>query len=77
MLQTFLGNWILLFEDGKLIRMIYSIADPILLYSFEKRIYIPLPDAHARATMFQLNVGTTPCTLTAADYKLLADRTDG
>ncbi|CDS02833.1 hypothetical protein LRAMOSA00236 [Lichtheimia ramosa] len=44
---------------------------------FEKRIYIPLPDAHARATMFQLNVGTTPCTLTAADYKLLADRTEG
>ncbi|KAL1676653.1 AAA-domain-containing protein [Schizophyllum commune] len=44
---------------------------------FEKRIYIPLPGAEARRQMFQLNVGTTPCQLTAADYKLLADKTDG
>jgi vacuolar protein-sorting-associated protein 4 len=44
---------------------------------FEKRIYIPLPDAHARSKMFELNVGTTPCTLTANDYKSLGDRTDG
>ncbi|KAG0178137.1 Vacuolar protein sorting-associated protein 4 [Apophysomyces sp. BC1021] len=44
---------------------------------FEKRIYIPLPDSHARATMFALNVGTTPCTLTQADYKELAKRTEG
>ena len=36
---------------------------------FEKRIYIPLPGAEARRQMFQLNVGTTPCQLTAADYK--------
>ncbi|KAI5822364.1 hypothetical protein K523DRAFT_422079 [Schizophyllum commune Tattone D] len=44
---------------------------------FEKRIYIPLPGAEARRQMFQLNVGTTPCQLTAAHYKLLADKTDG
>ncbi|KAF7732749.1 Vacuolar protein sorting-associated protein 4 [Apophysomyces ossiformis] len=44
---------------------------------FEKRIYIPLPDAHARAAMFALNVGSTPCTLTQADYKELAAMTDG
>ncbi|KAL1685867.1 AAA-domain-containing protein [Schizophyllum commune] len=44
---------------------------------FEKRIYIPLPGVEARRQMFQLNVGTTPCQLTAADYKLLADKTDG
>ncbi|KAL1746770.1 P-loop containing nucleoside triphosphate hydrolase protein [Schizophyllum fasciatum] len=44
---------------------------------FEKRIYIPLPGPEARRQMFQLNVGTTPCQLTAADYRLLADKTDG
>ncbi|KAI8149970.1 skd1 protein [Fennellomyces sp. T-0311] len=44
---------------------------------FEKRIYIPLPDALARATMFQLNVGSTPCHLTPADYKHLAELTEG
>ncbi|KAI9321034.1 hypothetical protein BX666DRAFT_1852511 [Dichotomocladium elegans] len=51
--------------------------DSAIRRRFEKRIYIPLPDAHARATMFQLNVGETPCTLTPADYKHLADLTDG
>ncbi|KAJ2556698.1 Vacuolar protein sorting-associated protein 4 [Coemansia sp. RSA 1933] len=44
---------------------------------FEKRIYIPLPDPAARARMFQLHIGNTPCTLTQRDYRLLADRTDG
>ncbi|KAJ2123332.1 Vacuolar protein sorting-associated protein 4 [Coemansia sp. RSA 2131] len=44
---------------------------------FEKRIYIPLPDAAARARMFQLHIGNTPCTLTQRDYRMLADRTDG
>ncbi|RIB12095.1 P-loop containing nucleoside triphosphate hydrolase protein [Gigaspora rosea] len=28
---------------------------------FEKRIYIPLPDFHARAKLFELNVGATEC----------------
>ncbi|KAI8381327.1 skd1 protein [Radiomyces spectabilis] len=51
--------------------------DAAIRRRFEKRIYIPLPDAAARATMFALNVGSTPCHLTAADYKRLADMTDG
>ena len=46
-------------------------------FSFEKRIYIPLPDTNAMAKMFQLNVGSTPCKLTAKDYKALAERTGG
>lgn len=46
-------------------------------YRFEKRIYIPLPEPDARQTMFKLNVGTTPCTLTQAEYRALADKTDG
>ncbi|KAF9978416.1 Vacuolar protein sorting-associated protein 4, partial [Modicella reniformis] len=44
---------------------------------FEKRIYIPLPDPHARAKMFALNVGKTPCTLTAQDYHYLGQITEG
>ncbi|KAI8984259.1 skd1 protein [Mycotypha africana] len=51
--------------------------DSAIRRRFEKRIYIPLPDAPARATIFSLNVGSTPCTLTHADYKRLADMTEG
>ncbi|ORY96153.1 Vps4 protein [Syncephalastrum racemosum] len=51
--------------------------DSAIRRRFEKRIYIPLPDAHARAAMFALNVGTTPCNLTQADFKQLADMTEG
>jgi vacuolar protein-sorting-associated protein 4 len=51
--------------------------DSAIRRRFEKRIYIPLPDAQARAKMFELNVGTTPCTLTAQDYRSLGEQTDG
>ncbi|KAJ1724694.1 Vacuolar protein sorting-associated protein 4 [Coemansia erecta] len=51
--------------------------DAAIRRRFEKRIFIPLPDPAARARMFQLHIGNTPCTLTQRDYKLLADRTDG
>lgn len=51
--------------------------DPAIKRRFEKRIYIPLPEPQARKRMFELNVGTTPCTLTQADYRSLADQTDG
>ncbi|RKP35206.1 AAA-domain-containing protein [Dimargaris cristalligena] len=44
---------------------------------FEKRIYIPLPEKAARARMFQLHIGDTPCTLGVRDYKALACKTDG
>jgi len=44
---------------------------------FEKRIYIPLPDAPARARMFELNLGNTPATVTKDDKKRLAEMTDG
>lgn len=49
----------------------------LFLHRFERRIYIPLPDANARANLFALNVGNTPCTLSQAEYKQLADLTDG
>ena len=44
---------------------------------FEKRIYIPLPEANARAKMVGLNIGSTPCKMGLRDYKLLAKKTDG
>lgn len=44
---------------------------------FEKRIYIPLPEAEARDRLLRLSVGDTPCQLTAADYRELAAMTDG
>jgi len=44
---------------------------------FEKRIYIPLPGAEARRRMFELNVGSTPCQVSPAEYKQLAAKTEG
>ncbi|EHB08561.1 Vacuolar protein sorting-associated protein 4B [Heterocephalus glaber] len=44
---------------------------------FEKRIYIPLPEAHARAAMFKLHLGTTQNSLTEADFRELGKKTDG
>lgn len=51
--------------------------DPAIRRRFEKRIYIPLPDLHARAKMFELNVGSTPCKITPKEYRLLAEKTVG
>lgn len=51
--------------------------DPAIRRRFEKRIYIPLPDVGARATMFQLNVGATPCKLAPKDYRTLSEKTEG
>ncbi|CAO1620459.1 unnamed protein product [Sympodiomycopsis kandeliae] len=44
---------------------------------FEKRIYIPLPEQEARERLFKLNVGDTPCQLSAAEYRELAKQTEG
>ncbi|ORE07993.1 skd1 protein [Rhizopus microsporus var. microsporus] len=66
--------------DGVLVLAATNIPwqlDSAIRRRFEKRIYIPLPDASARAAIFALNVGSTPCTLTQADYKKLADMTEG
>ncbi|KAJ9086921.1 Vacuolar protein sorting-associated protein 4 [Entomophthora muscae] len=51
--------------------------DSAIRRRFEKRIYIPLPDAHARAKMFELHIGETPCQLSQRDFKYLADQTEG
>ena len=44
---------------------------------FEKRIYIPLPEAPARASMFRINLGDTPNNLTDEDFKELGKRSEG
>jgi len=44
---------------------------------FDKRIYIPLPEAPARATMFKIHLGDTPHALTQQDFDVLAAGTEG
>lgn len=47
--------------------------DQAIRRRFDKRIYIPLPEAHARATMFKIHLGDTPHNLTEADYQVGVD----
>jgi vacuolar protein-sorting-associated protein 4 len=51
--------------------------DPAIRRRFEKRVYIPLPDPAARATMFRIHVGTTPHSLTDADFMRLGRDSEG
>ncbi|OLL22811.1 Vacuolar protein sorting-associated protein 4 [Neolecta irregularis DAH-3] len=51
--------------------------DSAIRRRFERRIYIPLPDIQARARMFDLNVGNTPCQVTTKDFRKLAEMTEG
>ncbi|KAL4401076.1 Vacuolar protein sorting-associated protein 4 [Malassezia pachydermatis] len=51
--------------------------DTAIKRRFEKRVYIPLPELEARRRMFELNIGSTPCTLTPKDIRILAEKTDG
>ena len=44
---------------------------------FEKRIYIPLPEAPARSFMFKLHLGSTPTCLQDSDFVTLGKKTDG
>uniref|UniRef100_A0A8B9L529 vesicle-fusing ATPase n=1 Tax=Astyanax mexicanus TaxID=7994 RepID=A0A8B9L529_ASTMX len=51
--------------------------DSAIRRRFEKRIYIPLPEEHARSFMFKLNLGTTPSSLTDEDFHTLGKKTEG
>ena len=42
-----------------------------------QRIYIPLPEPHARASMFKIHLGSTPHALKEGDFQLLGGNTDG
>lgn len=67
-------------QDGVLVLGATNIPwqlDAAVRRRFERRIFIPLPDAAARARMFELNVGDTPCGLTAADFRELGNMCEG
>lgn len=53
------------------------VLDAAIRRRFEKRIYIALPEEHARLTMFKLHLGNTFHVLTEDDMKDLARRTEG
>lgn len=85
-LQISRGPWTQLSGDGKFcpsvkgsssgvfVLWLSSIIDSI---RFEKRIYIPLPEEHARGFMFKLHLGSTPNSLTESDFVTLGKKTDG
>ncbi|CAF1542347.1 unnamed protein product, partial [Didymodactylos carnosus] len=44
---------------------------------FEKRIYIPLPDASARLSMFKMRIGrNTPHTIKENEWKILSEKSE-
>lgn len=51
--------------------------DAAIRRRFEKRIYIPLPEAGARKSMFKLHLGQTPNSLREEDYQELALKSEG
>ncbi|XP_047230815.1 vacuolar protein sorting-associated protein 4B-like [Girardinichthys multiradiatus] len=51
--------------------------DSAIRRRFEKRIYIPLPEDHARSFMFKLHLGSTPSELVEEDFVILGKKTQG
>ncbi|KAJ6083418.1 hypothetical protein N7467_007553 [Penicillium canescens] len=51
--------------------------DAAIRRRFQRRVHISLPDVNARMKMFMLAVGSTPCQMTQADYRQLADMSEG
>jgi len=51
--------------------------DPAMRRRFEKRVYIALPEDHARSIMFKLNLGNTPNNLTDEDFAELGRVAEG
>lgn len=53
------------------------VLDSAIRRRFEKRIYIPLPEAPARTSMFRLNLGDTAHSLSEEDFRTLGRKTEG
>lgn len=51
--------------------------DAAIRRRFEKRVYIPLPEADSRTYMVKLHLGDTPNNLTDADFEKIGDITEG
>lgn len=67
-------------QDGVLVLGATNIPwslDSAIRRRFEKRIYIPLPEAPARSLMFKLHLGSTPNSLTDEDFKQLGLKAEG
>lgn len=66
--------------DGVLVLAATNIPwalDSAIRRRFEKRIYIPLPEAPARTRMFQIHLGNTPHSLNSEQFKQLGEMTEG
>jgi len=50
--------------------------DSAIRRRFEKRIYIPLPEAQARANMFKIHLGNTPHKVISEQFKQLGEMTE-
>lgn len=51
--------------------------DAAIRRRFQRRVHISLPDFPARVKMFELAVGTTPCSLKPEDYRELGRLSEG
>ncbi len=51
--------------------------DDAMLRRLERKIYIPLPDAKARARMFEINLGSTPHKMRHEHFRELGKKTEG
>ena len=51
--------------------------DAAIRRRFEKRVYIPLPEAEARTYMVKLHLGDTPNDLSEEDFERLGNMTEG
>lgn len=51
--------------------------DAAIRRRFEKRVYIPLPDAKARSRMVKLHLGDTPNNLSDDDFDTVGEVTEG
>lgn len=51
--------------------------DDALLRRMERRVYIPLPEEHARTAMFKIHLGNTPHSLIDQDFEALGKSTEG
>jgi vacuolar protein-sorting-associated protein 4 len=66
--------------DGVLVLAATNIPwalDAAIRRRFEKRIYIPLPEAPARGNMFKIHLGNTPHKLTPEQFQQLGQMTEG
>eukprot|EP00919_Chromeraceae_sp_WS-2016_P050754 GHVR01120334.1.p1 GENE.GHVR01120334.1~~GHVR01120334.1.p1 ORF type:complete len:437 (+),score=83.33 GHVR01120334.1:38-1312(+) len=51
--------------------------DAAIRRRFERRIYIPLPDVHARKRLLELSIGKTKCNIANAELQKLGEDTEG